>query len=174
MSVLSVDMWVDGDYIGKMSTFEVLAAEMVTAILVKYPQTPARQCIVARHQQIESVLVASHIRYPDMPMEMIATIGFLETHLGCARGQGGNWGAPISPQHRHVAGTPMQAAVALWRSYEVCHNWEGAARRFRTGLCEATPIGTRYGRLAMNLSYNIRMQVLANREYETRVCIHQP
>lgn len=154
-----------------MTTFEVLAAEIVTAMIVRYPRTPARYCIAARHQQIESVLVASRIAYPDMPMEMIATIGLLETHLGCARGEGGNWGAPISPRQRHVAGTPMHAARALWRSYEVCHNWEGAARRFRTGLCGHTPVGDRYGRLAMNVAYNVRMQVLANREYETRVCI---
>lgn len=155
----------------RMSTTAMLAAEIVTAILVRYPMTPARECIIARRQHIERVLVDSYNTYPQMPMEMIATIGFLETHLGCARGEGGNWGAPISVQQRHVAGTPMQAATALWRSYQVCGDWEGAARRFRTGLCRPTIVGIRYGALAMNVSRGIRMQIHANREYETRICL---
>jgi hypothetical protein len=154
-----------------MAITENIAAEIVTAILMRFPQSPARNCIMARRQHIESVLVSSANIYPEMPVEIIATVGFLETHLGCARGEGGNWGAPISPLRRHIPGTPLQAARALWRSYEVCGNWEGAARRFRTGLCRPTIVGTRYGRMAVNVARSIRMQVLRNRESDTRVCL---
>jgi hypothetical protein len=151
---------------------EITAQEIVTAIVTRYPHSPARNCIQARRAQIEANLNASNKAWPEMPMLAIATIGFLETHLGCARGQGGNWGAPISRFRRNVAGSPLQAAHILWTSYVVCdNNWESAARRFRTGLCRPTKVGSRYGRKFLNTQRAILMQVLLNREItEFRVC----
>lgn len=141
------------------------------AFITLFPHSPARQCIYERREHIVEVLDASRAAYPDMPIEVIATVGFLETHLGCARNEGGGWGAPIDIHHRHTAGTPMHAARALWRSYEVCnHDWEAAARRFRTGLCGNTPIGTRYGRLMVRVSRNLRLETQHNRERGLQVC----
>ena len=144
--------------------------ELVTAFITLFPHSPARSCIIERREYIAQTLEASRTSYPEMPIEMIATIGFMETHLGCDRGEGGNWGAPVSAQQRHVAGTPLQAARVLWRSYEVCHTWEGAARRFRTGLCHATATGTPYARNAISISNRIQVEVERNRENSNRVC----
>jgi hypothetical protein len=139
----------------------ISAADIVTAILAVYPYMSGnnRQCIINHREQIEQVLVASQERYPEMPMEMIAAVGFMETHLGCDSGEGGNWGAPISPTQRHTAGTPLQAATALWHGYEVCGTWEGAARRFRTGLCRPTPSGSSYSRAALRVVDRLRSRI---------------
>jgi hypothetical protein len=152
----------------------ITAADVVTAILALYPHMSGnnRQCIIEHRPQIEQVLVEAQRQYPNMPTEVFATIGFMETHLGCDRGEGGNWGAPISPRQRHIAGTPLQAATALWRSYEVCGSWDGAARRFRTGLCRPTVIGTRYSTIAVNITNRIRIRVNSDREHSQRVCLN--
>lgn len=149
-------------------------ADVVTAILALYPYMSGnnRQCIIEHRSQIETVLVQAQRQYPAMPTEVFATIGFMETHLGCDQGEGGNWGAPISPTQRHVAGTPLQAATALWRSYEVCGSWDGAARRFRTGLCRPTVIGTRYSRIASHITNRIRLNIDSSREHSRRVCLN--
>ena len=146
-----------------------IAHELFLAVLLNWPMTPARECIMSHQNMIEDVIHSSINLYPSMPPEMIVSVGFHETHLGCARNEGGNWGAPISPQQRHIAGTPIQAARALWRSYEVCGNWEGAARRFRTGLCNPRnptikDIGERYGRSVIRAANSLRMQVSRIRE----------
>lgn len=148
----------------------ITAAEVLMAFLTLFPHTPARQCLIDRRVQIEQVLDNSRAMYPQMPIEMIATIGFMETHLGCDRGEGGNWGAPISPTQRHVAGRPIQAAAALWRSYQVCGSWEAAARRFRTGLCRPTVTGTPYARTAMSVVTRLTTQIERNREYRGPIC----
>lgn len=71
-----------------------------------------------------------------VPIGVILAIAFQETHLGTDRYEGGGWGAPISPNHRNTAGTPMHAARALATSYERCgHNWQRAVSRFQSGLC---------------------------------------
>lgn len=150
--------------------------ELYVAVLIAFPQSPARQCLINRGQVVQQAIQDSMRVYPDMPPQLFVAVGFLETHLGCARGEGGNWGAPISPTQRHTAGTPMHAARALWRSYQVCGDWEKAARRFRTGLCNPRhptnqTIGERYGRLAIQVAARLRIQVLAGREYETRVSL---
>lgn len=145
------------------------AYEIYLAVLFAFPQTPARQCLINRREIVVGAIESSMRTYPEMPPQLFVAVGFLETHLGCARGEGGNWGAPISPTRRHVAGTPMHAARALWRSYEVCGDWEAATRRFRTGLCRNTIIGTRYGRNAIRFARSIRFQVMASREYEMRI-----
>lgn len=139
----------------------ITATQIVTALLSLYPHMSGhnRQCIIDRRSQIESVLQEAQRTYPDMPVEMFATVGFLETHLGCDINEGGNWGAPISATRRHVAGTPMQAAGVLWRSYERCHTWEGAMRRFRTGLCHPTTTGTHYSRVGMRIANRLRIKI---------------
>jgi hypothetical protein len=68
----------------------------------------------------------------------------LETHLGCDRASGGNWGAPISPNRRATAGTHMHAGRALATSYRVCtvngqNSWRRAISRFRCGRCGGCP-----------------------------------
>lgn len=154
----------------------ITAAEVITAILVLYPHMSGnnRQCIMERRAQIEQVLVEAQRQYPEMPTEVFATIGFMETHLGCDQGEGGNWGAPLSPQQRHIAGAPIQAATALWRSYQVCGTWDGAARRFRTGLCRPTVIGTRYSTIANQITNRIRLNVDSSREHSRRLCLNSP
>lgn len=151
----------------------ISAAEIVTAILSLYPYMSGnnRQCIIEHRAQIEQVLVLSQREYPEMPMEMIATVGFMETHLGCDSSEGGNWGAPISPTQRHIAGTPFQAATALWHGYERCHTWEGAARRFRTGLCRPTPTGSAYSRTAMHIVNRLRVRI-AQQTNPQRLCLN--
>jgi hypothetical protein len=152
----------------------ISAAEILTAILSVYPYMSGnnRQCIIEHREQIEQVLVVSQREYPEMPMEMIAAIGFMETHLGCDQGEGGNWGAPASPTQRHVPGTPFQAATALWHSYEHCHTWEGAARRFRTGLCRPTPTGSAYSRTAMRVVNRLRGHIARQNEVQHHLCMN--
>lgn len=70
-----------------------------------------------------------------VPSGLALSVSFHETHVGCDRNEGGGWGAPIDIRHRHTAGTPEHAIRALRRSFEVCHDWEGAVSRFRSGLC---------------------------------------
>jgi hypothetical protein len=161
------------NHIIKRKNVMITAADIVTAILSLYPYMSHnnRQCIIEHRTQIEQNLIASQTNYPEMPMEMIATIGFMETHLGCDYGEGGNWGAPISPTQRHVAGTPIQAATALWHGYERCHTWEGAARRFRTGLCSPTPVGSSYSRRAMYIVNRLRLQVVQQTNPQ-RICLN--
>lgn len=152
----------------------ITAAEVLTAILTLFPHMSGnnRQCIIEHRPQIEQVLVQAQQEFPEMPTELMASIGLMETHLGCDRGEGGNWGAPISSTQRHVAGTPMHAVRALWRSYQVCHTWDGAARRFRTGLCRPTQVGTRYSTMAMNLSNRIKAYVTNRRINSQMVCVN--
>ena len=137
------------------------AAQIVTAILAMFPAMSGnnRECIIARRTRIENHITAAQRQFPEMPSEVFASIGFIESHFGCNPRSGGSWGVPISPSRRNIAGTPLQAASVLWHSYQACHTWDGAARRFRTGLCRPTTVGTRYSRIATNLTNRIRMQV---------------
>jgi len=151
--------------------------EAVTAILLMFPHMSGnnRQCIIDHRPQIEQVLTEAQRQYPEMPTEVFAAVGFMETHLGCDQGEGGNWGAPISATRRHVAGTPMQAATILWHSYEVCGTWEGATRRFRTGLCRDTAVGLPYSRRAISVANRLRL--LAQNSHQistTRICSIAP
>lgn len=73
-----------------------------------------------------------------VPIGVLLVVGYGETHLGTDAGEGGNWGAPIDPAHRHTAGGPVHAAYALRRGFEVCGgSWARAVARFRSGLCVA-------------------------------------
>lgn len=146
--------------------------EAVTAILALFPYMSGnnRQCIIENRTQIEQVLTEAHQVYPNMPTEVFIAVGFMETHLGCDAVGNGNWGAPISSTQRHIAGTPMQAATVLWRSYEVCGSWDGATRRFRTGLCGNTSVGLRYSRTAMSLANRVRLHAQIIHENNNRFC----
>jgi len=151
--------------------------EAVTAILALFPYMSGnnRQCIMEHRTQIESVLVEAQRQYPEMPTEVLTAVGFMETHLGCDQGEGGNWGAPISATRRHIAGTPMQAATILWHSYQVCGTWEGAARRFRTGLCRPTTTGAPYAQRAINVANRLRSLSQTSHQINTnRLCFNTP
>lgn len=111
-----------------------LAQLIFAALLFIFPNANHRACLNARHDVIvanaEEAANANHV-----PVGVLIVTGWMESHMGCAPASGGCWGAPIDPQHRHTAGTPNHAAVALATSYRVCHSWEGAVSRFRCGLC---------------------------------------
>jgi hypothetical protein len=146
----------------------ITPVQAIVAILALFPYMSGnnRQCIVEHRTQIEQVLTEAQRVYPEMPTEVFVAVGFMETHLGCDQGEGGNWGAPLSPTQRHAAGTPMQAATALWHSYQVCGTWEGAIRRFRTGSCRDTPVGLPYSRIAMRVAGRVRAHA-QNTQQET-------
>ena len=111
---------------------------IITAILAMFPHMSGnnRACIIAQRDTIAQHLLVAHQTYPELPMVLMAAVAFAETHLGCDAGEGGNWGAPISPARRHVAGTPLQAARALATGIARCGSFDGAVMRFRVGLCQ--------------------------------------
>lgn len=127
----------------------LIAKMLLAAILTLFPYMSGnnRACIERNATSIVNV-VESAQRENGVPPAVLLTVGFMETHLGCDVGEGGNWGAPISPQRRHVAGTPRQAAVALQHGFERCGSWLGAIARFRSGRCVIPPTMTRYPRTA--------------------------
>lgn len=115
---------------------------ILAAILAIFPHMSHnnRQCIERQQariiQQLSEVSQPISDSLPAPPVELTAAVAFLETHLGCDINEGGNWGAPIDPQHRHTAGTHMHAVQALSRGYMRCGSWEGAVLRFHTGFCD--------------------------------------
>jgi len=150
-------------------------AELVTAVLALWPVMSGdnRACIEARRDRIAEQVEESVRVYPTIRPALLVAIAFSETHLGCDRDEGGNWGAPISPTRRHVAGTHLHAARILSRSLEVCHGDElSAARRFRTGLCHPLRqsssavvgrVGEAYGRRVLRMAARIEAQVRGDR-----------
>lgn len=94
-----------------------------------------------------------------VPAGVLFAVGFSETHLGCARNEGGNWGAPISATQRHVAGPPIRAAHILARGYRHCGDWRMAIAFFRSGLCR--PFERRH------IAYRDRVSGLALRTYRS-------
>lgn len=150
-------------------------AELVTAVLALWPVMSGanRACIEQRRVRIAEQVEESVRVYPTIRASLLVAIAFQETHLGCDRNEGGNWGAPISPTRRHVAGTHLHAARILSRSMEVCHGDElSAARRFRTGLCDPRRqsssalvgrVGEAYGRRVLRMAARIEAQVRGHR-----------
>lgn len=118
------------------------AAEWIAALLlaVRVPE-PHRSCILLHRERIaasaELAAAAHHV-----PVSLLLSVAYMESHLGCAPQSGGCWGAPISRTRRDVAGGPDHAASALRRGYEVCHSDIGAIARFRWGTC-TVPAGAR-------------------------------
>lgn len=131
-----------------MQIFQLL----LSAILSIFPHMSGnnRACIERNFDDIAMVAEAAE-RDMGVPPAVILAVGFLETHLGCDQGEGGNWGAPISRTRRHTAGTPAQAALALSHGYQVCHTWVGAISRFRSGQCRIPARMANYPRNAINL-----------------------
>lgn len=139
-------------------------AELVTAVLALWPVMSGdnRACIEQRRARIAEQIEESVRVYPTIRPALLVAVAFSETHLGCDRNEGGNWGAPISPLRRHVAGTHLHAARILARSMEVCRGDElSAARRFRTGLCDPRRqsssavvgrVGEAYGRRVLRIA----------------------
>ena len=142
----------------------VSGAALVTAVLALFPVMSGqnRQCIEARRARIAEQIEETVRVYPNVRPALMVAVAFSETHLGCDRNEGGNWGAPISRYRRHVAGTHLHAARILSRSMTVCRGDElSAARRFRTGLCNpiqtsSSPIvgrvGEAYGRRVLRIA----------------------
>lgn len=141
---------------------------ILTAILALFPYMSgdSRQCIIDRRAEIEAQLDEAADLYPDVPRELLASIAFVETHFGCDRGVGGNWGAPISPRQRHLAGTHLHAARALSSGLQACRSVPGAIMRFRLGFCnpdrqsrvESVRVTShRYRRVVQRLMHRIQM-----------------
>lgn len=107
---------------------------LVLTLLAIWPRMAARRCLESRADEIADHLETGRTAH-GVPPEILASVGWHETWLGCHPGEGGGWGAPIDVRHRHTAGTPEHAARALARSYAVCGTWRGAVTRFRSGLC---------------------------------------
>lgn len=144
---------------------------IVLAILSLFPYMSGnnRQCIEHNQARIVQQLRESQVpiepNAPTPPLELLAAVAFMETHLGCDAHEGGNWGAPIDKYHRHTAGTHMSAVRVLVHGYQRCGTWEGSVLRFRTGLCNPARqsssdvirrIGPRYLRRVQSLVTRIR------------------
>lgn len=133
-----------------------IAQLLLAALLHLFPHMSGnnRVCIQKHFDSIAQVAEAAE-RDNGVPAAIMLSVGFLETHLGCSAGEGGNWGAPISRTQRHVAGTPRQAAVALQHSYERCGSWVGAISRFRSGRCTIPSSMASYPRTALRIMNRI-------------------
>jgi len=122
------------------------AAAWLAALLLAVPVPAAeRACILARRETIAASADAAAAAH-GVPVALLLSVAYLESHLGCSRGSGGCWGAPISRARRGVAGGPASAASALALGYRRCGGTpEGAVASFRWGLCRV-PVGARgYG-----------------------------
>ena len=111
-------------------------AHMLLAVLLALLPVPAarRRCIVERRATIESQADAASRTY-SVPVEVLLAVGYLETHLSCAPGSGGGWGAPIAPTRRGVAGGAIHSASALAWGYRACGDMLGAVSHYRCGRC---------------------------------------
>ena len=121
------------------------AAWLVALLLAVRVPVAERRCIVARREAIASTATAAAEAH-DIPVALLLSVAYLESHLGCSAHSGGCWGAPISRARRGVAGGPDRAASALALGYRRCGGTpEGAVASFRWGLCRV-PTGARgYG-----------------------------
>ena len=146
----------------------MIGTALVSAVLALFPVMSGRnrQCIEAGRARIAQQIDETARAYPRVRASVLVAVAFSETHLGCDRGEGGGWGAPVDRHHRHTAGTHLHAAAVLARSMQVCGGDElSAVRRFRTGLCDprrqstsATVgrVGERYGRRVLALAERLQ------------------
>lgn len=140
------------------STYMTLAQLLFAAILLIFPNTPSRACLMAHQANIEADITRSSATY-SVPAGLLVSVAFNETHLGCDRGSGGCWGAPIDAQHRHTAGNSDSAARVLRTGYDRCHNsWRGAVSRFRCGLCACPEQYAGYVNHVLSLSRRLYTQ----------------
>lgn len=112
-----------------------MTAAILAALIALYPRSPALPCLRARAGAIVAALDAAHRAHRDVPIGLLAAVGWHESHLGCARASGGCWGSPRDRDHRHTAGTPTDAARDLSHALRACGTTEGAIARFRGGSC---------------------------------------
>ncbi len=110
-------------------------ALLLAALLALFrPPADIRARLALHHDHIVQVATAAAAHH-DVPVGVLLVVGLSESHLGEDHGEGGNWGAPISPTRRHTAGTPDHAARALASGFRHCHTWLGAVAWFRSGAC---------------------------------------
>ena len=111
------------------------AAQALAALLAVLPaRRPYRACLTARTPRVIADADAAS-REHGVPVALLLAVGYAESHLGCARGSGGCWGAPVSRLHRHTAGRASHAASALALGHRRCGTWTGALGHFRCGRC---------------------------------------
>ena len=121
------------------------AAWLAALLLAVRVPVAERRCIVARHDTIADSATAAAEAH-GIPVALLLSVAYLESHLGCSRGSGGCWGAPISRARRGVAGGPDRAASALALGYRRCGGTpEGAVASFRWGRCSVPPGARGYG-----------------------------
>lgn len=128
---------------------------LILTLLSLWPHgMPARRCVRDRADEIAAHLDAGLAEH-GVPPEILASVGWHETWLGCAGER--DWGAPVDRRHRHTAGTPGHAARALARSLAVCGSWPAAVARFRSGLCRPRrPEHLHYVASVMRLAERLR------------------
>lgn len=122
------------------------AAAWIAALLLAV-RVPAveRACIVARRDTIAASAEAAAVAH-GVPVALLLSVAYLESHLGCSAHSGGCWGAPISRTRRGVAGGPDRAASALALGYRRCGGTdEGAVSSFRWGRCRVPAGAHGYG-----------------------------
>jgi hypothetical protein len=107
---------------------------ILMSLLASFPRSPAARCLEQRHDAIVRDATAASAAH-GVPVEILLATGFLETHLGCDRGEGGGWGAPISRTRRHAAGNAGNSASALALGYRRCGSSFGAVSHYRCGMC---------------------------------------
>ncbi len=111
------------------------AAQALVALLAALTlRRPYAGCLDARRAQVVADADAA-ARAHGVPVALLLAVGYAESHLGCARGSGGCWGAPASRLHRHAPGRASHAASALALGHRRCGTWTGALAHFRGGLC---------------------------------------
>ena len=111
------------------------AARALAALLAVLPaRRPYAACLTARTERVIADADAAS-REHGVPVALLLSVGYAESHLGCARGSGGCWGAPVSRTARHTAGRASHAASALALGHRRCGTWSGALGHFRCGQC---------------------------------------
>lgn len=114
------------------------AAQALAALLAVLPaRRPYAACLTARTERVIADADAAS-REHGVPVALLLSVGYAESHLGCARGSGGCWGAPVSRAARHTAGRASHAASALALGHRRCGTWSGALAHFRCGRCVCT------------------------------------
>lgn len=121
------------------------AAWLVALLLAVRVPVAERRCIVARREAIAASATAAAAAH-GVPVALLLSVAYLESHLGCSAHSGGCWGAPISRTRRGVAGGADRAASALALGYRRCGGTdEGAVSSFRWGLCRVPAGAHGYG-----------------------------
>lgn len=116
-----------------------------------------RDRIIAQLQEIRSLTPANQT---PPPTEIVAAIGFLESHLGC---DSPNWGVPLLDANRVSRGTHAHAIQSLASSFDKCGTWRRAVWRFHTGLCNPERHSTNPSVIERGRTYGITIRTIVNR-----------